>query len=42
MQLLKDAVMRRFGDMNKKHDTPKRKKNKKRNDSDFTDSGEDD
>jgi hypothetical protein len=40
MQLLRDAVMRRFGDINKKHDTPKKKK-KKNNDSDFSESEED-
>lgn len=39
MQLLRDAVMRRFGDISKKHDTPKKNKKKGR-DSDFTDSEE--
>ena len=33
MQILKDAVMNRFKNLNKAHDTPKKKKRKKSEDS---------
>lgn len=39
MQLLKDAVLKRFQNLTKTHDTPKKeKKKKKKYDSDFSES----